>query len=68
MVRQNSASKGVIAKIFFPKGLWVKCETPALAGAFSFVYSLIVSSWVKLISSFGGFIFWVGRCLILGGL
>ena len=34
MVRQNPANKGVTAKIFFPKGLWVKCEAPALAGAF----------------------------------
>jgi hypothetical protein len=35
MVGQNPANKGAIAKIFFPKGLWVKCETPAVARAFS---------------------------------
>jgi hypothetical protein len=42
MVGQNHASKGVMAKIVFLKGLWFKCETPAVAGAFSLIYSLIV--------------------------
>jgi hypothetical protein len=35
MVRQNPATKGVISKIVFLKGLEVKDETPAPAGAFS---------------------------------
>jgi hypothetical protein len=35
MVSQNPASKGVIGKIFFLNGLWLKYETPAVAGAFS---------------------------------
>jgi hypothetical protein len=34
MVRQNPVNKGVITKIFFPKGLWVKSEAPAVTGAF----------------------------------
>jgi hypothetical protein len=34
MVGQNPASKGVIGKIVFLKDLGLKCETPALAGAF----------------------------------
>jgi hypothetical protein len=42
MVGQNPASKGVIAKIFFLNGLRFKCEAPAVAGAFSLIYSLIV--------------------------
>jgi hypothetical protein len=35
MIGQISASKGVIAKIVFLKGLRAKYETPAVAGAFS---------------------------------
>ena len=41
MVRQNPASKGVIAKIVFLNGLWVKCETPAVAGAFSLTLYIV---------------------------
>jgi hypothetical protein len=33
--RQNIHNTGVASKIFFLNGLWVKSETPALAGAFS---------------------------------
>jgi hypothetical protein len=58
MVCQNPASKGVTAKIVFPKGLWVKCETPAVAGAFFLLYTLIVSNGVKLNFTLGGFIFY----------
>jgi hypothetical protein len=42
MVGQNPAIKRVIAKILFSKDLWVKCETPALAGAFSLLYILSI--------------------------
>jgi hypothetical protein len=34
MVGQDPANKWVIAKIVFSNGLWVKCEVPAVAGAF----------------------------------
>ena len=67
MVCQNHASKGVIAKIVFPNGLWVKCETPAVAGAFSFLFFNCIELRVT------NFHFWliyflVGRWLILLGL
>jgi hypothetical protein len=63
MVRQNPASKGVIAKILFPKGLWVKCETPAVAGVFLSPYFNCIELRVTNFH-FWRIYFWVGRCLI----
>jgi hypothetical protein len=40
MVRQNIANKGVTAKVFFPNGLWVKCEALAVCRGF-FLISIL---------------------------
>ena len=56
MVRQNPANKGVIAKIVFLKGLWLKAKPRRWPGLFS-IYSLILSNRVKLKCQFWGFIF-----------
>jgi len=34
IVHQNRANKGVVAKIVFLNGLWVKCEAPAVGRGF----------------------------------
>jgi hypothetical protein len=54
MVGQNPASKGVTAKIVFPKGLRLNAKPPAVAGGFfSLLYFLSVPNGVKLNFTFG---------------